>query len=325
MIFRSRFPDVEIPEVGLAEFVIGRAAEYGDRPALIDGPSGRTVTYSVLAQTVRSLAAGLAKRGFGKGDVLAVYSPNLPEYAAVLHAVAMLGGITTTVNPLYTARELGEQLTNAGASLLITVPPLLERALEASRNAAIKEVVVFGEAPGATSFASLLQRDGSVPSVSIAPRTDVVVMPYSSGTTGLPKGVMLTHYNLVANILQSEAIFPREMERVIAVLPFYHIYGLTVLLNISLHRGDIVFTMPRFDLEQFLQLMQQHEVTRAYLVPPIVLALAKHPLVDKYKLGSLRSINSGAAPLGENIEEACENRLHCFVAQGYGLTETSPV
>ena len=325
MIFRSRFPDVEIPEVSLAEFVIGKAAGYGDRPALIDGPSGRTVTYAALANTVRALAAGLKQRGFGKGDVFAVYSPNLPEYAAVLHAVAMLGGITTTVNPLYTARELGEQLADAGASFLITVPPLLERAREASRQAGLKEIFVFGEATEATSFASLLEARGSVPKVSIAPRTDVVVMPYSSGTTGLPKGVMLTHYNLVANICQTEPLFPAEIERVIAVLPFYHIYGLTVLLNISLHRGDTVITMPRFDLEQFLQLLQQHAVTRAYLVPPIVLALAKHPLVEKFNLSSLRSINSGAAPLGGNVEQACGDRLSCFVAQGYGLTETSPV
>jgi len=294
MIFRSRFPDVEIPEVSLAEFVIGHAAEFGDRPALIDGPSGRIVTYAALAGTVRALAAGLAQRGFGKGDVFAVYSPNLPEYAAVLHAVAMLGGITTTVNPLYTARELGEQLADAGASFLITVPPLLERAREASRHAGLKEVFVFGEAKEATSFASLLKRGDSVPKVSIAPRTDVVVMPYSSGTTGLPKGVMLTHHNLVANICQTEPLFPTEIERVIAVLPFYHIYGLTVLLNISLHRGDTVITMPRFDLE-------------------------------KYNLGALRSINSGAAPLGGNVEQACGDRLNCFVAQGYGLTETSPV
>src|SRR5438445_12769875 len=170
MIFRSRFPDVEIPEMSLAEFVIGKAAEYGDRPALIDGPSGRTVTYAALANTVRALAAGLKRRGCGKGDVVAVYSPNLPEYAAVLHAVAMLGGITTTVNPLYTARELGEQLADAGASFLITVPPLLERAREASRHAELKEVFVFGEAKEATSFASLLKRCDSVPTVSIAAR-----------------------------------------------------------------------------------------------------------------------------------------------------------
>lgn len=325
MIFRSRFPDVEIPEIGLASFVMGKAAGYGDRPALIDGPTGRTLTYAALAGMVRRLAAGLTQRGFRKGDVLAVYSPNLPEYAAVLHAVAMLGGITTTVNPLYTAHELHNQLTDAGASMLITVPPLLEKALEASAESSIKEVYVFGEAAGATPFAGLLQSGERVPDVSIDPTQDVVVMPYSSGTTGLPKGVMLTHRNLVANIIQSEAVFPDQVERVIACLPFYHIYGLTVLLNISLHRGDTIVSMPRFDFEQFLQLMQQHAITRAYLVPPIVLALAKHPLVGKFDLKALRSVNSGAAPLGENLEQACGQRLNCFVAQGYGLTETSPV
>jgi acyl-CoA synthetase (AMP-forming)/AMP-acid ligase II len=325
VIFRSRFPEVEIPEVGVADFVIGGAERFDDRPALIDGPSGRTITYAGLAQMVRRVAAGLAERGFGKGDVLAIYSPNLPEYAALLHGVAMLGGIVSTVNPLYTPRELALQLKDAGASLLVTVPPLLERALEATAASPVNEVFVFGEAPGATSFARLLESGDRMPAASISPRTDVVVLPYSSGTTGLPKGVMLTHYNLVANICQTEPIFPSEMERVIAVLPFYHIYGLTVLLNISLHRGDTIVTMPRFDLEQFLQLLQQHRITRAYLVPPIVLALAKHPLVANYDLGSLLSINSGAAPLGGNLEQACADRLHCFVAQGYGLTETSPV
>ena len=325
MIFRSRFPDVEIPEIGLAQFVIGNAQRFGDRPALIDGPSGRTLTYAALAELIRGLAGGLAERGFRKGDVLAIYSPNLPEYAALLHAVALLGGITTTVNPLYTTHELAEQLADAQASYLVTVAPLLPRALEASRAAGVKDVFVFGEAAGATSLSTLVKPGASVPTVAIDPREDVVVLPYSSGTTGLPKGVMLTHHNLVANICQTEAVFPSEYERVIAVLPFYHIYGLTVLLNISLHRGDTIITMPRFDLEQFLQLMQRHSITRAYLVPPIVLALAKHPLVAEYNLSSLLSINSGAAPLGATLEQACADRLDCFVAQGYGLTETSPV
>ena len=325
MIFRSRFPDVSIPDVAVADFVLGKAEQFGDRPALIDGASGRTLTYKGLAQVVRRLAAGLSARGLGKGDVVAVYSPNLPEYAAVLHAVASLGGITTTVNPLYTARELAQQLRDARARLLITVAPLLERAQEAARDAGVSDVVVFGEAPGAISFSDLLKTAAAPPTVAINPRDDVVVLPYSSGTTGLPKGVMLTHHNLVANVCQTEALFPTELERVIAVLPFYHIYGLTVLLNISLHRGDTIVTMPRFDLEQFLQLMQQYAITRAYLVPPIVLALAKHPLVSKFDLGNLLSINSGAAPLGGTLEQACADRLHCFVAQGYGLTETSPV
>ncbi|HKG23258.1 MAG TPA: AMP-binding protein, partial [Blastocatellia bacterium] len=151
-------------------------------------------------------------------------------------------------------------------------------------------------------------------------------LPYSSGTTGLAKGVMLTHYNLVANCSQALTVeVPSEDEVLIGVLPFFHIYGMVVILNMGLHLGQTIVSMPRFDLEQFLDLLQKYGVTRGYLVPPIILALAKHPLVDKYDLSKLRLLNSGAAPLGEDVARACADRLGCIVKQGYGLTETSPV
>jgi acyl-CoA synthetase (AMP-forming)/AMP-acid ligase II len=261
-----------------------------------------------------------------KGDVFAIYSPNLPEYAVALHAVATLGGIATTANPQSTPRELASQLNDAHAKYLVTTPELLDHALEATRQAPVEEVFTFGEAAGATPFAALMDGTDAVPSVLIDPDKDVVALPYSSGTTGLPKGVMLTHRNLVANVLQTSAVVQAsEGERSIAVLPFYHIYGFTVLLNISLYQGVTIVTMPRFDLELFLRLMQDYAITRANVVPPIVLALAKHPLVGRYDLHALLSINSGAAPLDASVEQACSDRLKCFVAQGYGLTETSPV
>lgn len=326
MIFRSPYPDVDIPDVSLPAFVLKGAAALTNKPALIDGPTGRTLTYADLARSVRQAAANLARRGFGKGDVFAIYSPNVPEYAVALHAVATLGGIASTANPLSTPRELATQLKDAKAKYLVTIPELLDHAREATRESPVKEVFVFGEAAGVTPFASLLEGNDPLPSVAIDPRTDLVALPYSSGTTGLPKGVMLTHRNLVANILQTCAVVqPTEDERGIAVLPFYHIYGFTVLLNISLYLGVTIVTMPRFDLELFLRLLQDYKITRANVVPPIVLALAKHPLVAKYDLHALLSINSGAAPLDASVEQACSDRLKCFVAQGYGLTETSPV
>src|SRR5687767_12657910 len=193
MTFHSPFPDVEIPDVSLTEFVFSRAAEHADRPALVDGLSGRSMTYAELHGAVRAAAAGLARRGLSKGDVLALYSPNLPEYVIAFHAAASLGGVVTTVNPLYTVEELGKQLEDSGAKYLVTVPPLVGRAREAAEGKGLRELFVFGEAEGATPFASLLEGGGEPPAVEIDPAEDLVVLPYSSGTTGVCKGVMLTH------------------------------------------------------------------------------------------------------------------------------------
>ena len=329
MIFKSPFPDVEIPKLPLTEFVFSRAQTLGDKPALIDGPSGRTLTYEGLYGAIRRVAASLAARGFKKGDVFAICSPNIPEYAIAFHAVATLGGIVTTANPLYTAHELNHQLTDAGASYLLTVPAFLEKAQEAAKDSKVDEIFVFGEADGATPFASLLEGDSEVPEVKIDPEKDLVVLPYSSGTTGLSKGVMLTHYNLVANISQLQGltghVCVREDDTLIGILPFYHIYGMVAVMNYALAQGATVVSMPRFDLEDFLKTMQEHKVTYAYLVPPIVLALSKHPMVDNYDLSALRQIISGAAPLGSNVAGDCRERLDCWVNQAYGMTEMSPV
>jgi len=325
MTVRSPFPPVEIPEVALPDFVLEKAGEFGDRPALIDGPSGRTITYSQLSAAVRSVAAGLAAKGLGHGDVFAIFSPNVPEYAVAFHAVASLGGISTTANPLYTADELTFQLKDSGAKFLLTIPQFLEVAAVAAERSGIAEIFVFGDAPGATPFSSLMSGDAP-PATDINPREDLVVLPYSSGTTGFPKGVMLTHRNLVANVCQSEAVVPvGEDDTIIGVLPFFHIYGMTVIMNAAIRRGATIVTMPRFDLEQFLRLLQDYKVTRAHLVPPIVLALAKHPMVDKFDLSNLRHIMSGAAPLSGDLAEECAARIDSLVVQGYGLTETSPV
>jgi acyl-CoA synthetase (AMP-forming)/AMP-acid ligase II len=326
MIFRSPYPELGIPEVPLTPFVFRRAPEIATKPALIDGPSGRTLTYGQLEGAIRRVAAGLNRRGFSKGDVFAIYSPNLPEYVIAFHAVSLCGGTVTTVNPMFTEGELAAQLQDAGARMLLTIPPLMPKAAPAAQRAGIRELVVFGEAEGAQPFAGLLQPDGEVPQVATNVRTDIVALPYSSGTTGLPKGVMLTHFNLVANICQTQPFLPSDpIEVLLGVLPFYHIYGLTVLMNIVLSHGQTLVTLPRFELPVFLETIHKYRVTRANLVPPIILALAKHPLVDQYDLSSLRSVTSGAAPLDAELSQACATRLHCLVNQGYGLTETSPV
>ena len=326
MIYRSPYPDVDIPNVALPQYLFEHAANYTEKAALIDGPTGRTVTYGQLVDAVQRTAAGLAARGFGKGDVFAIYSPNVPEYAIAFFGVAAAGGASTTINPLYMVDELRRQLLDSGARLLVTIPQFLDKARDAVVDTAVEEVFVFGDADGATPFDALCEEAGAPPVIDIDPKADLVALPYSSGTTGLPKGVMLTHYNLVANLCQTHAVEQlSDADVLIGILPFYHIYGMVVIMSGALRAGGTIVTMPRFDLEQFLALLQTHGVTTAYLVPPIVLALARHPVVDRYDISTLRNIMSGAAPLPEPVGRACVERHGLMLRQGYGLTETSPV
>jgi acyl-CoA synthetase (AMP-forming)/AMP-acid ligase II len=220
-IIRSPHPDITVPAVSLTDFVLGSARARPQHPALVDGITGRTITYGELREQVRCTAAGLAAMGIRKGDVVALCAPNSPEFAVALHAVVRLGAIVTPANPANTAHELAHQLSDAHARLIITTAALADKA-----RAAIAEVertttrgsplpthlaqreiglITIDDAPGLRSLASIA-RDARPPDVSIDPATDLVVLPYSSGTTGLPKGVMLTHRNLVANLVQTAAV-----------------------------------------------------------------------------------------------------------------------
>ena len=316
----SPYPDIALPDRPLGDVVFRRAAELGPRPALVDGGDGSTVTFGELPGLVDRVARGLANRGFGPGHVLALMLPNVPEFVIAFHAAARLGGVVTPVNPLYRAENLAAQLRDSGARRVVTVPALVPVALEAGAET----VHVVGEAPGAEPFAQLLA-DGAPPGVAVDP-AQLVALPYSSGTVGLPKGVMLTHRNLTANLLQIEGAFPiDERDTLLALLPFFHMYGLTVNVNLAIATGATSVTMARFDLGEMLRLIERHRVTLAFLVPPIVLALARHPAVDGADLSSLRTIVSGAAPLDAAVAAACSERIGCEVIQGYGLTESSPV
>jgi 4-coumarate--CoA ligase len=328
LIHTSTLPEVGIPEVAITPFVLRMTPALANHPAIIDGPSGRTYTYAQLADATARVAGGLTSKGFGRGSTLAVMLPNMPEYFLAFHGAAMAGGTVTTINPTYGPSEVNHQLLDSQAGSLVTIPMFLETAKAAAVGTGVETIYVIGDAPeGTTPFASLLHSDPFTEQADVDVHDDVIVLPYSSGTTGLPKGVMLTHFNLVANIVQTEPILeikPGE-ERVIAVLPFFHIYGMQVLMNAVIARGGTVITMPRFDLEEFLTLVQDSGITIAYVVPPIVLALAKHPMIDQFDLSSLRLVFSGAAPLGAEVALEAAARIGCDVVQGYGMTELSPV
>lgn len=316
MIFRAPEDPIAIPDVALTPFLLERAARWGERPAFIDAPTGRVMTYRQWSSAVHCCASSLAARGFGKGDVLAMYCGNCLEYTVLFFAVALLGGIVTTVNPLYTEEELRRQIEDCGAKLLVTQRPFFEKA----KDMPVREIFVVGE----PSLESLLEGNGTVPQVKIDPANDVIALPYSSGTTGLPKGVMLTHRNLVANVLQCSVIDVREGDVGLGFLPFFHIYGMVCIMSCGIYYGATLVVMPRFDLEQALQAAERYRVTLVYVVPPIFLAL-RSPAVEKYDLSSVRMMFSGAAPLSAAVGTEAAARFHCTVVQGYGMTETSPV
>jgi acyl-CoA synthetase (AMP-forming)/AMP-acid ligase II len=325
MIFRSPFPDIDLPDVPLTSYVLRQATQLADKAALIDGPTGRALTYGQLAKTVRRTATGLTARGFGGGDVFAIVAPNSIEYVVAFHAVTSLGGVVTTINPLATVDDLAYQLNDAGASFLLTTPDLLEKTSEAAARACVRQVFVLGEVPGAAPFVSLLGHGDAPPHVAIRPREETAALLYSSGTTGWPKGVMLTHANLVANIAQASVPDPMTPDdTVIATLPFFHAGGVVFVVNRALAGGATVVILPRFELEPFLRAVQDYRVTRAIVVPPIVLALATQPAVDRYDLSSLKVVMSVAAPLSDHTASACAERVGCVVKQGYGMTETAP-
>ncbi len=326
MIITSEFPPVEILDVPIHDAVLGRAQEYGDRPALVDGVSGREITYAQLDGMSRRVAAGFAELGIRHGDTIALYSPNTILYPVVFYGATRAGATVTTVNALYTADELHKQLVDSKAKLLVTISLFLPAATAAVEGTDVTEIFVCDEAEGYRSVMELVASTGPEPEVTIDPAEDVAVLPYSSGTTGTAKGVMLTHRNIATNIAQGEVMIKLgENERIIAILPFFHIYGLTVLMNLPLRLGATVVVLPKFDLQQFLTTLDQQRITRAFVAPPIVLALAKHPAVDGVDLSALKYVLSAAAPLDGELAEACAKRLGLHaVLQAYGMTELSP-
>ena len=324
-IYSSPHAPVEIPDVPLADFVLARANERGARAALVDGASGGTITYAELPGLVDRAAAALSRRGLRKADVCAIFSPNTPEYPIAVLAVARLGAIVTTASPMCTRDDLIKQLKDSRARFLITSPAVGEAGLGAAAAVGLEHIFSFGALPNVTAFQTLLDEPGAPPPVAIA-GTDVVALPYSSGTTGLPKGVMLCHRNIIANILQVDATghLRDGQDTLVCFLPFFHIYGLTVTTLLGLWSGATLVVMPRFELNEYLDLVERYHATTLHVVPPVVLALAKSPAVEKRDLSHVRKLFSGAAPLGADLIVQATARVGCVLQQGYGMTEASP-
>lgn len=322
MIYQSRYPAVALPDVPLHTLVFEALGRSPDHVAMTMAGTGATFTNAQLVDRSLRCAAGLRALGLGPGDCLAIIAPNCLEYPVALLATSALGAHAALPNPLGTAEEFVGQLTRTQARIVVTIPALLERVVPAATAARVAHVVVIGEAPAGTLPFGDLTNSEPLHELPVVDPGSLAALPFSSGTSGRPKAVRLTHRNLIANMHQFVVGMPQaDGCRVVAVLPYFHIYGLVLILCSSLWRGRPQVVMPRFEFEALLDTIGKYRIELAPLVPPIMVALAKHPLVDRYDLSSLKYIMTGAAPLGAEVERAVSERLGVIVGQGYGMTE----
>lgn len=325
MIYRSPDADIQIPHADLAGYVLGAARGRGTKVALVDAESGEQLTYRELIDGVDAAAGALARLGVRPGQVVAVMSHNQPRYALAVYAALAAGAAVTPVNPLLTAGEMARQLTAARADVLVASEEAAVSAAEAAEAAGVEHRFVFGMADGFRPFDELARPAAARPHLELDPATATALLPFSSGTTGMAKAVMLTHRNLVANLEQTAAGWRVSEDDVLAAaLPFFHIYGFTIILSSGLRAGATIVTLPRYSLTAYLRMAEEHRVTRAFLAPPMVLGLATAEGIEGYDLSSLRFAICGGAPLDVDVAKRAERRLRRPIRQGYGMTEASP-
>jgi len=346
-IIRSPYPDVTIPECNVADFVWKDAASYPDEPALVCGMTGRQYTYEMAQQMSVKFGSALRRLGAQKGDVVAMILPNLPEFPIAFLGAVGAGLTVTTINPTYTAEEVGRQMDNSGAKYALTIGLFLDTIRQAAANVEhtkIDEIIVLGmeETPDdCKSFMSLMIVDDGTKyrteGEECDPHNEVCVMPYSSGTTGPPKGVCLSHFNIVANATQAcspdvsdvkATVLTGQQETTLAVLPFFHIYAMTTIMIMGLHLGLKIVTVPKFDPAMYINALITYKPTLLNLVPPLVSFLATDKAVKSSHLASIKFVTGGAAPFGatmiSNFLAKCAPNQPKF-QEGFGMTESSPV
>jgi acyl-CoA synthetase (AMP-forming)/AMP-acid ligase II len=321
MIVSSPWPSqAPYEEDPIPELLRRSASEFAEKTALI-GVDGSTRTYARVWSDARKVARLLQDKGVEKGNKVGIFSPNHVDYAAVFYGSLLAGATVTTLNPLYTAHEIATQLSDAEAVALFVFSPMGAAVEEARKSLPLlRETYPIDALPDVLGGVSEEYRP-----VAINAREDIAVLPYSSGTTGLPKGVMLTHHNITSNVKQGRATRLIDSSMVgLWTLPLFHIYGMTVLMSSGIIAGGTGVVMPRFDTEMMFSLIDKHRITDIYLAPPAILAMVNFTGRERFDTSSLRVIGSGAAPLALELGERARSMYKCIVSQGYGMTETSP-
>ncbi|KAF8407321.1 hypothetical protein HHK36_006448 [Tetracentron sinense] len=332
IIYRSKLPDIYVPDhLPLHSYCFENISEFSSRPCLINGATGEIHTYADVERISRKVAAGLSKLGIQQTQVIMLLLPNSPEFVFAFLGASYLGATTTTANPFYTHAEISKQAKASNTRLIVTQASYFDKLKDLVHENDVKVVCIDSPPDGCLHFSELTQSDETdIPDVKISP-DDVVALPYSSGTTGLPKGVMLTHKGLVTSVAQqvdgeNPNLYFSSEDVVLCVLPLFHIYSLNSVLLCGLRVGAAILLMQKFEIVSLMELVQKYKVTIAPFVPPIVLAIAKSPAVDNYDLSSIRTVMSGAAPMGKELEDTVRAKLpNAKLGQGYGMTEAGPV
>jgi len=314
----------------LHDLVLSSCRRNPNKTALVDTSNGRRLTYAEYGETVQSLARGFIATGIKPGEVIAIFLANSWEFCTSFHAATLAGAIPTLLNPTYRDREVRFQLENSGAVLLITDGGNLEGINLAGLPKLRRVYTTRQPATGAEPFASLLKSvTAAYPKPDRSSERTLAALPYSSGTTGLPKGVMLSHYNLVANVYQligPNATALNSADNILCSLPLYHIYGLNVMLNPALILGATLVLMPRFQAQQLTALLNEEAITMMPLVPPAINALCQAAEAGQFPRDhKVRWVKSGAAPLAPELARRFTALTNILVCQGYGMTEASPV
>lgn len=319
--------EIDIPQISLTQLLNDSITRFSEHEAMTF--KQQIYTYDELNQWIKNAARALSKLGLQKEDRVALMLPNCPAYPICFYAALTCGATIVQVNPMYKASELIHILNDSGAKLLITFDQLLPLVNSVIERTSVEEVISVSHESGMMPEKLNDQTDDPLPSVNINPQEDVAVLQYTGGTTGVPKGAMLTHYNIVANILQSVAttLFQTKQgeERVLAISPLFHVYGMTSAMCTTFYNGGNLILVPRFEVEEVVKLIEQTKPTAFPGVPTMFIALTEYYKKRKFNLSGLEQCTSGSAPLPVEVLNKFNEISGTSVAEGYGLSESSPV